>query len=293
MANQGNKPVFVLRTGTFLSALLAMLLAALFAFSACVVTHAASKPAAGSSADAVTETLMVDQSVAGKKDPQTVTGTYGLLPGTSLDPLPVSAESGEVNRFTLNGNADTSATFTFTEPGTYNYTLGKLADPSKKDFTEDDFEEGTEAEPLTHRFGFKVNRDETGKLVVTPFTCNDPTIEPTDNGLIVHNKLSFEEPAPSKTRETPSRKTPSRVTRQPTKKGGKVNTGDESHLVLWIVLLVVAAIAVVLLFLARRKKEDNPNDDGNGPKNAPSNSEEENELKNAPSNPEDGDQSNQ
>lgn len=249
---------------TLLASLLAMLLAVLFVVSATTASHAAD-PAP------LTEVLEVHQEIIGSSKPDTITGTYGLIPARAENPMPVP-ENGDqkpINRFELTGdNKTVSASFTFTAPGQYEYTLGKLKDPTKQTFTKDDFEEGTKTQPLTHTFGFQVMQKDDGTLYAKPYTCEDPTIDILSNGDLaygvrVNNYIRVDEPTTTTT--TTTTKAPTKPAPKPTsaptskvtsKKAGKVNTGDKSHPVLWISVMAVAGIGLLILILARRNRED-------------------------------------
>lgn len=150
------------------NALLAALLALLFAVSTCVVSVAA---------ESVQAHLYVAQLLIGDADPMTVTGYYAVIPqeGQEDNPL-MKDENGNTidGPFTLTGNQYKEGWFTFTEPGVYEYIGGKLKDGQKDGtITKDSFEEGTKDYPLTHVFGFKVVRNADGTLTAIPYTCED------------------------------------------------------------------------------------------------------------------------
>lgn len=280
------------------SALLVILLTACFALSTFTVCLAE-----GASSD---QLLYVVQLIMGTADPSTVTGVYGLIPDREENPMPVDKDGKVKDKFSLTGNSSETATFTFTEPGVYQYTAGKLKDAGKTTFTKEDFEAGTKDYPLTHIFGFKVEKNANGSLAVIPYTCEDnqatffkdgrgmtlwnyvqadapdepdkPT-EPSQKPTDPTEPTKKDEPATQPTSAKPSTtvKPVTNSNNQPvtysngtvrttviykngtpvtTKRAGYTNTGDESHLVLWVAILGVAALGLILLVLLKRRHED-------------------------------------
>ncbi len=153
------------RTRKAISSLLALLLTACFALSTIVVTLAEEA--------FVDQLVYMVQLLVGDADPTTVTGTYAIIPDKEGNPLPHDEKGAEKTLFVITGNTYEKAWFTFTEPGIYQYTGGKLKDPKKAEISANDFEEGTKDFPLTHVFGFKVDRNADGSLTVIPYTCED------------------------------------------------------------------------------------------------------------------------
>ena len=168
------------RTRKLTSALLTVALAFAFAVSALTVSFGADEKNAS-----VQQTIYVIQLITGTADPEEVDGVYVIMP-TNNDVLPVNEKGETVTRWEINGNRYEKAYFNFDEPGMYEYKLAKLKAASEnkadKDLTDEDFEEGTYTEPLTHIFGFVVEKQSDGTLVATPHTCEDPQIQILPNG---------------------------------------------------------------------------------------------------------------
>lgn len=281
------------RTHRLTSALLAIVLAAVFAISTFVVSFAEGETA--------NHGLIFAQVIEGTAKPETVSGNYAIVPDRAEFPMPVGKDGKAMDAFTLVGNSTKEGSITFTEPGTYQYTAGKLKDDAKAPYSASDFEEGTKTKPLKHVFGYKVERNADGTLNVIPFTCEDPTIVLfTDGtGMTIWNYVKAD--APEEPSEKPSEKPTEPSSNSPTEptsakpvtnnsnkpvtnsngtikttivyrnggtsvvyrdgtntvvKGGRVNTGDESHLILWVSIIGVAALGLIILFIVRRRKDD-------------------------------------
>ncbi|MBQ8469527.1 MAG: hypothetical protein IJ547_02915, partial [Clostridia bacterium] len=189
------------RTRNAINGLLALLLAACFALSGLVISRAE---------DAAQDQLLyVVQLIVGTADPTTVSGSYGLVPDEVANPMPTDKDGKTVNVFDLTGNSTKTASFHFTEPGVYQYTAGKLKDSTKPTFTAEDFEEGTKDYPLTHVFGFKVNRRADGSLEVIPYTCEDnqATFFTDGRGMTLWNYVKADAPAePTTKKDEPTTK---------------------------------------------------------------------------------------
>ena len=268
------------RTRKAISSLLALLLTACFALSTFVVSFAE-----GESSD---QLIYVVQMVLGTADPSTVSGAYGLIPDKEENPMPVDADGKVKDKFSLKGNSTETATFTFTEPGIYQYTAGKLKDASKTTFTAEDFEAGTKDYPLTHIFGFKVEKNADGTLTVIPYTCEDnqavfftdgrgmtlwnyiqanapevptkkdePTTQPTTAKPVTNKNNQPVTNSGGTVRTTVVYRTGTPTGSQPTtRRAGYTNTGDESQLLLWVAVLGVATLGLILLVLVKRKNDD-------------------------------------
>lgn len=279
------------------TALIAILLSTVFILSTCMLAVAESE-------NSVSASLHVAQLIYGGAEPDTVTGEYAVIPNKEDNPMPPSGDE----LFNIQGNTEKVLTFTFTEPGNYEYTIGKLKDSKKtSDITVDNFEKGTEEHPLTHPIGFQVKQNADGTLSVIPYTCYDgqAVISKDGSSMTLWNYVyakgqdsstdkstdkSTEKSTTSTTKKssstitttkqsttvipvTNSNKTPvtnSNGTIQTTikyiytngtvlattKKGGSVNTGDESQTVLWVTIAGVSALGLVVIFIIRRKTDD-------------------------------------
>lgn len=272
------------KTRKTISALLALVLTACFAISAFVVSYA--------EGDTAVHDLIVAQVVEGTAKPETVSGNYAIIPDNSEFPMPMGKDGKVIDVFTLTGNSTKDGTITFTEPGTYQYTLGKLKDGTKAPYSVSDFEAGTKKKPLSHVFGYKVERNADGKLVVLPFTCEDPTISlfKDGTGMTVWNYVKADapveptEPSSKPTTKPTSAKPVTDNSNKPvtdsngsvrttivyrdggttvvyrngtsTVKGGKVNTGDDSQLILWAAILGVSVVGLIVIVLIRKKRDD-------------------------------------
>ena len=178
-----------------MNAVLAALLALVFAVSTCVVGFAKE------SSQSVRPHMYMVQIIQGDADPTSVTGLYAIVPqeGQETNPRPVDSSGKTVDGpFYLTGNEYKDFWFTFTEPGVYEYVGGKLkADQKDGAITKDSFEEGTYTQPLTHVFGFKVERNADGTLTAIPYTCEDnqATLLKDGQGLVIWNYVTANKPA--------------------------------------------------------------------------------------------------
>ncbi len=244
-------------TGTVLAAILAVF----FVLSSCLMTQAAST--------SVTRELQVSQSVKASANSSKVKVSYVLTPARTSNPMPVDAEGDARSSFSLTGTDLEKMTVTFTEPGLYEYTLvGTLTTPKNATFTDSKYAAETDATTITHVFGYKVLSADDGSLEVIPYTCDDKDIEILENGsgLLVKNYLKVNEPTTTTTtkpttkpttRTSGSNGTTSKgTTKSTTTRGGRVNTGDESQLVLWVTLLAVAGLGLIIIILAKRRRDD-------------------------------------
>ena len=184
------------------SALLAMLLVLVFAVSTFVVSFAEDEKT-----DSVTQVLYVVQLITGNANPEDVDGVYVIVPTDPASPLPVNEDGKTQTRWTINGNRYEKAYFVFDKSGTHEYTLAKLKDSSvskaDSELTKDDFEEGTYLQPLTHVFGFKIEKNSDSSWTVIPYTCEDPQISvlPEDEngnpkGMSIWNYVNAQKDVP-------------------------------------------------------------------------------------------------
>lgn len=251
-------------TGTLLAAMFAVL----FVLSSCLLTHAENSY--------VTRELQVSQSVMASANSSKVKVSYVLTPARTGIPMPVDGEGDARSSFSLTGTDIEKMTVTFTEPGLYEYTLvGTVTTPKNATFTDSDFAAEKDATSITHVFGYKVLSADDGSLEVIPYTCEDKDIEILDKGagLLVKNYLAVDEPTTTSTTTTtkkpaakPTRNNGSShsgnntsgsgSSRNGTTRGGRVNTGDESQLLLWLTLLAVAGLGLVIIILAKRRRDD-------------------------------------
>lgn len=223
-------------------------------------------------ADTVTETVVVQQTITPDTTPKRNSYTYVLTPKRAENPMPAGAENGQYTLPVIKGSTTdaTAPSFTFeidvSKPGVYEYILGKVETTP----------EGDTFSPESHIFGYKVEVDEkTGELVAIPYICQsgDPIFtDPDENGyptkIILANVVTGTKNTTKTTASTTtttkkgyttrtySTRTVTRATYVTTARGGRVNTGDESQLLLWVAVLGVASLGLIILILARRRKDD-------------------------------------
>ena len=234
-----------------------------------------------SAADTVTETVVVTQVIEKGTVPKQSTYTYWLTPEDTAYPLPnelkntTPSSEGKYKVGTITGNSTdkTALTMTFeldkTKAGTYVYYLEKTPEtPSEDKFSPEKL----------WKFGFRIKEDEqTGKIVaLAPELCVHGDSKLSDVGedgfptkLTLINSI--------KGQPTTTTTTAKQSSRSPTAPQGNssrattyysarttgtntrarwVNTGDESNLIMWVVILAVAVIGILLMILLRKRHED-------------------------------------
>ncbi len=232
------------------------------------------------------QTLHVKQSVTGNA--QKTKYTYRLTPMNN-GPLPAEAgKDAEYYDFDMDGNSsvDIKLFFPTDVEKDYKYELIRLGEVPA----------GDTVTPDKHIFGYWVKTDESGKMVIIPYTCynnefkisTDKDGNPTDVTLeenkIVGTKGDQGEKgdkgdqgnkgtdgkngsngANSKNgtdgRNGTNGTNGTSTVRTITQSVGKaINTGDPNHILLWGGMALVSAGALIAILIVRRKKEkDNEN----------------------------------
>ena len=249
-----------------LKGLLAALLSLAMTVAMCVSMFA-------SAADTATETVVVQQKIEKGTVPSQTSYTYLLTPENTAYPLPkelagkTANSKGQYEVGTITGDSTdkTELTMTFeiekSEPGTYVYYLEKTPEtPSGETFTLEKW-----------KFGFRVTTDEkTGKVVAFPEVCvgGDSKLSDYDaDGYPM--KLTMTNSIKGKTTTTTTTTTPTKKgqttrtyttyrngTTGTTTRGRYVNTGDESQLLLWVVVLGVAVAGLLIVILLRKRRDN-------------------------------------
>lgn len=245
-----------------------------------------------SAADTVTETVVITQVIEKGTEPKQKSYTYWLTPEDESYPLPSGLKSTtpnedgkyEVGTITGNSTDKTALTLTFTldktQEGTYVYYLEK----TPKTPAEDTFSPTQQL----WKFGFRIKEDNnTGKLVaLTPELCVGGETELSETGedgfptklTLINGIKGTATTAPSTKPSTKPSTNPSTrsttspygySTRSTTYYSGRttstknraswVNTGDESNLIMWVVILGVAVLGLLIVLLLRKRRDD---DDG-------------------------------
>lgn len=240
-----------------------------------------------SAADTVTETVVITQVIEEGTEPKQKSYTYWLTPEDASYPLPSGLKSStpnedgkyEVGTITGNSTDKTALTLTFTldktKEGTYVYYLEKTPEtPAGDTFS---------PTKQLWKFGFRIKEDEkTGKLVaLTPELCVGGKTELSETGedgyptkLTLINGIKGQTTTKSTTKSTtaPSTKSTTRSTTSPynystrsttyynrtttNNRASWVNTGDESNLIMWVVILGVAVLGLLLVILLRKRHDD-------------------------------------
>ena len=257
-----------------LKGLLTVLLSLAMTVAMCVSMFA-------SAADTATETVVIQQKIEKGTVPSQTSYTYLLTPENEAYPLPkelagkTANSKGQYEVGTITGDSTdkTELTMTFeidkSEPGTYVYYLEKTpGTPAGETFTLEKW-----------KFGFRVTTDEkTGKLVAFPEVCvgGDSKLSDYDADgypmkLTMINSIKGKTTTTSTTTTTTTTTKKGQTTRTyttyrngttgTTTRGRYVNTGDESQLLLWVVVLgvAVAGLLVVILLRKRRDNDDEEN----------------------------------
>ena len=247
-----------------LKGLLTVLLSLAMTVAMCVSMFA-------SAADTVTETVVVQQKIEKGTVPSQTSYTYWLTPESTAYPLPkelagkTANSKGQYEVGTITGDSTdkTELTMTFeidkSEPGTYVYYLEKTPEtPAGETFTLEKW-----------KFGFRVTTDEkTGKLVAFPEVCvgGDSKLSDCDaDGYPM--KLTMTNSIKGKTTTTTTTTTKKGQTTRTvttyrngttatTSRGRYVNTGDESQLLLWVVVLGVAVAGLLVVILLRKRRDN-------------------------------------
>lgn len=209
--------------------------------------------------DTFKQTVRVTQTL--QYSPSRSAYTYRLKPARSTNPMPEGSRDGEY-KFSMNGNSEQTFQFNFdaTVSGDYQYDLTRVeATPN-----------GDTVTPTSHKFGFLVQRDEDGEMIIIPYTCYDNHMEiwkQTDEkgnpvGITLSNTIS----GTSDTEVTPSPSPPNKGGGSGTNNGSNNNgnngkgqytpkTGDDTPLVSLIILAVVSVLMVIFLVWMDRRKE--------------------------------------
>lgn len=255
-----------------LKGLLAALLSLAMTVAMCVSMFA-------SAADTATETVVIRQKIEKGPTPSITSYTYLLTP-LNTAPLPKelagkpanSKGQYEIGTITGDSTDKTELTLTFeiekAEPGTFVYYLEKTpGTPAGETFNQEKWQ-----------FGFRVKVDEqTGELVAFPEVCDGAENELSDYDAYNYPaKLTMINSIKGKTTTTSTITTTTTTkkgqttrtyttyrngTTGTTTRGRYVNTGDESQLLLWVVVLgvAVAGLLVVILLRKRRDNDDEEN----------------------------------
>lgn len=220
-----------------------------------------------SAADTVTETVVVQQSVRANTTPKRSSYTYVLTPKRAENPMPDGTVNGKYTLPVITGTTtdQTAPSFTIeidkSRPGVYEYILEKVeTTPSGDTFS-----------PQSHIFGYKVEVDEeTGELVVIPYICQsgnpvftDPDKDGYPTKVILLNTIvgtANSTKSTTTTTTTTTTKRGSGYTTRTTSRASGVNTGDESQLMMWVVILGVAVAGLLLVILIRKRHEDDDED---------------------------------
>lgn len=179
---------------------------------------------------------------------QTVTGSpktpdafaYTLKP---KDGAPLSGK-GAFETLTLTGAEEKTFSLTFSEPGNYEYQVGRVL--NRNPLTFDDKAE-------VYDFGFMVRRAEDGTLTVTPYTCVNDELKLLEGGVICSYELKYALPTTTTTTTAP---TSTRTAVTTTKRGSWVNTGDPAQTLLWVTLASISALALLVIFFWKRRKDE-------------------------------------
>ena len=143
--------------------LIGLLVAVAVLFGTALMSLAATTP--------VRQTVRITQTIKGT--PEKTSYVYALVQTRGDAVLP----DEDVLPAQLTENDTLTIHFSFTAPGVYEYTIGRLTDEEKTSgITLEDLETGNEVEPPFHPFGFKVTTSEDGSLKVTPYTCYDDNV---------------------------------------------------------------------------------------------------------------------
>lgn len=226
-------------------------------------------------ADTATETVVVQQKIEKGTVPSQTSYTYWLTPENEAYPLPkelagkTANSKGQYEVGTITGDSTdkTELTMTFeidkSEPGTYVYYLEKTpGTPAGETFTLEKW-----------KFGFRVTTDEkTGKLVAFPELCvhgeadySDYDADGYPTKLTMINSIRGKTTTTSTTTTTTTTKkgqttrtytTYRNGTTGTTTRGRYVNTGDESQLLLWVVVLGVAVAGLLIVILLRKRRDN-------------------------------------
>ena len=224
---------------------------------------------ASAAAETITEAVVVTQTIEPGTVPAQTSYTYVLTPKETDNPMPEGTKNGTYTLPTINGATKDSTAPTFTlaidksRPGVYEYILEKLETTP----------EGDTLSPEKHIFGYKVDLNENGELVVIPYICQSGSpvfSDPDENGYptkltlvnhIVGSPTTKTTTTTTRTSATAKESTRPGATTQKgtqgtTSRASRVNTGDESNLILWVAVLGVAALGLIILILLRRRRDD-------------------------------------
>ena len=136
---------------------------------------------ASAAEDAVTETVVVTQKITENTTPSRTSYTYVLTPKKAENPMPEGTKDGKYTVGSIDGATTDANAPTFTieidasKPGVYEYILQKV------ETTPD----GDKFSPDSHIFGYKVELNDKGELVVIPYICqsgNPIFSDPDENG---------------------------------------------------------------------------------------------------------------
>ncbi len=242
----------------------------------------------------VAETVVVTQVFAEDTTPnQPAKYEYVLTPKRAENPMPEGTVNGKYTVGTIDGESSEATAPSFvlmidaSKPGVYEYILERNGTTP----------EGNSISPESHIFGYKVEIDETtGELVAKPYICQsgEPSYysNPDGSGYPTQLTLINTITGPKKGQDgkdgndgqngkdgqngTNGKDGKNGTNGKDGKNGtngtnGKngtngtvakgVNTGDESNLILWVVVLSVAVAGFLLAVLLRRRKEDDDEQD--------------------------------
>ena len=222
-----------------------ILLVALLIGCICVVAHADS--------DVFKQTVRVTQIL--KNSPSRSTYTYLLKPVLSTNPMPEGSKDG-LYQFSMNGNSEQTFQFEFdaTVSGNYQYDLTRV----------ETIPDGDTVTPVSHKFGFLVQRDGDGQMIIIPYTCYDNHMEiwkQTDEkgnpvGITLSNTIKGNSDAEVTPFPSPSNKNGGFGNNGNNGKGQYTpKTGDDTPLVSLIIMAVVSALMVIFLVWLDRRKE--------------------------------------
>lgn len=217
-------------------------------------------PSVSADEASVRQTITIKQAVEG--NPEKTAYVYAVVQTNGPDMGTIITERS----FRLSGN-DTHKTYmTFTAPGTYEFTIGRLQNETKNasEIVLDDFYKDDNVVPVKHPFGYKVTQNEDGSLSVLPYTCYDNHVEflKDGTGIVLSNTIKGPvEPTPTPTPSPSASVTP---TPKPSSNSGSSDngkgqyspkTGDEFHMTLWVSIAVISILIIMLLLVLGRKKK--------------------------------------
>lgn len=217
----------------------------------------------------ITETVVVEQIIEKGYTPQRTSYTYVLTPKNAENPMPDGTVGGKYTLPTVVGDTTrtTAPTFTLeidkTKPGVYEYYLEKIEKTP----------EGDTVTPEKHIFGYNVRLNSEGEIEVIPVICQSGVAtelkEFDENGnptkiVLVNTVKGVKSPTSSTQSTTTTTKkgyttktySSTRTTSRTTTRGGWINTGDESNLIMWVAILGVAVIGLLVVILLRKRRDD-------------------------------------